>query len=207
MLVAGNFKFYFYRDLKKTREECWCCIKKDCRVKLYILQGAFSRIVSAHSHESGSLKILNRQKVSNVVKHKGVEKLSVKSRQLLHEEINKNPKVLTTMIAADLTLIANNINHSRRQMVPNLPKNPRDLQEFLNETTVYTTTGENFLLVNDTANQIVIFSYYYNLSFLCANQEQIYMDGTFEHSANFFYSYILCIRLSKKLIYLLFFVY
>ena len=84
---------------------------------------------------------MNRQKVSNVVKHKGVEKLSVKSRQLLHEEINKNPEVLATMTAADLTLIANNINHSRRQMVRNLPKNPRDLQEFLNETTVYTTTG------------------------------------------------------------------
>jgi len=69
-----------------------------------------------------------------------------------------------------------------------MPKNPTniaDAHNILNLIGVKTKQNENFLLVNDAKENIIIFSCETNLRFL-STVDNIYMDGTFDYSAGFF---------------------
>jgi hypothetical protein len=70
-------------------------------------------------------------------------------------------------------------------LLPNLPKNIEEVHLAIDNMDIKSTSKEQFLLVNDVSKNILIFSCYQNLKFLCAS-ENIYCDGTFTYSAKHF---------------------
>jgi hypothetical protein len=70
-----------------------------------------------------------------------------------------------------------------------------DTHGALDSISVKTTKQDQFLLVNDKENNIVIFSCFVNLHFLC-NADVILMDGTFQYAA--FLSIFYIARFQKR---------
>jgi hypothetical protein len=71
--------------------------------------------------------------------------------------------------------------------MPQNPTNIADAHNVLNSIDVKTKQNENFLLINDEKENIIIFSCETNLRFL-STVDNIYMDGTFDYSARFFFT-------------------
>lgn len=72
--------------------------------------------------------------------------------------------------------------HARRSFLPKIPINIDEVDDVLLEHLVFTAENENFVLVNDKQNRIVLFSCETNLSLL-SGSKTIYVDGTFQYSA------------------------
>lgn len=68
--------------------------------------------------------------------------------------------------------------HARRTIVPNLPEDQLDVHDFLSSIKIETNQKENFVLVNDKANNIIMFSTIKNLTLL-KSLTTIFVDGTF----------------------------
>jgi len=86
----------------------------------------------------------------------------------------------------DIHKIRKNIYAARQSSIkPNLPKNIEEVHLAINNMDIMTTSKEQFLLVNDDDKNVLIFSCYQNLKFLCES-EIIYCDGTFIYSAKHF---------------------
>jgi hypothetical protein len=81
--------------------------------------------------------------------------------------------------------IRKNIYAARRSILPPLPKNIGDVHDALNTMQVETIKNDNFLLVNDSVTNIIIFSCFTNLQFLCS-VNVLYVDGTFQYCTKFF---------------------
>jgi len=92
--------------------------------------------------------------LSNNLKRKAVEELYDKPSKLIHGALSKDIPTLTTY---DLTLIRNNIHQSQSSTIPKLPDNLPDLHNILLRENIQTNRDENFLLVNDSENNIIIF--------------------------------------------------
>jgi hypothetical protein len=82
--------------------------------------------------------------------------------------------------------IRKNIYNARRAKLAPLPKNLKAVQEALDSMSVKTIHDEEFLILNDRNNEIVIFSCFANLKFLCS-VDTIYVDGTFDYCPKYFY--------------------
>jgi hypothetical protein len=80
------------------------------------------------------------------------------------------------------------IYNAKRAKLPPLPKNMADTHEALDSISVKTTKQDQFLLANDKENNIVIFSCFVNLHFLC-DADVILMDGTFQYACQHFYQF------------------
>ena len=59
----------------------------------------------------------------------------------------------------------------------------------LNLVRTKTSKGENFILINDLVQEIIVFSYHTNIQFMC-DQEKIFTDGTFENCTKHFLQFI-----------------
>uniref|UniRef100_A0A6P7FTH5 Uncharacterized protein LOC114330857 n=1 Tax=Diabrotica virgifera virgifera TaxID=50390 RepID=A0A6P7FTH5_DIAVI len=75
--------------------------------------------------------------------------------------------------------------NARRSLLPKLPKSMEETHDILKTFPVKTNKNEDFLMVNDIENQIIMFSCSSNLEFL-ADLDTIYIDGTFEYCPKFF---------------------
>lgn len=75
--------------------------------------------------------------------------------------------------------------HARRSIPPKIPINIDEVHNVLLEHPVFTAENENFVLVNDKQNHIVLFSCETNLCLL-SGLKTIYVDGTFQYSEKHF---------------------
>jgi hypothetical protein len=98
---------------------------------------------------------------------------------------SKNPSVAILDIS-EINNIRRNMYVARRSTLPPMPRNIQDVHNALNTVLTKTVRNEEFLLVNDIDSNIIIFSRYTNLNFLCS-VETWYMDGTFQYCAKYFY--------------------
>lgn len=189
LIVYKSFKYYQYKQLKTSGEMCWCCIKKECNAKLYTLgetrKPVFSKATGEHKHESISNGVLNRQKVSNGVKRKADEDISVKPAKLIHKEIVEQAETISTLTKRDIKYISNSISRKKLKSVPKLPQSTLDTQDFLDSVVVNTAKEENLLLINNKCNNIVVFGTKSNVKFMCS-QDQFYVDGTFDYCPKHF---------------------
>lgn len=78
-----------------------------------------------------------------------------------------------------------NLYNARRSTLPALPQNIEEVHKCLETYPIKTNKNEDFLMVNDHSNKIVIFSCETNIKFL-SDLKVIYMDGTFEFSSKFY---------------------
>lgn len=168
---------------------CWCCTNRKCRAKLYTLGNPsvpiFSRLSGDHCHAAVEQRVLTRQKVSNAVKRKAVDNISEPGSKMIHRELKCQPEALDSISNMDIRYIRNSISRKKLYLGPKLPRSISELHTFLNAVEIKTVRGENFLVLNDNVNNVVIFSTKSNLEFMCA-QENFYVDGTFDYAPKFF---------------------
>jgi hypothetical protein len=140
-----------------------------------------------HNHNTDGSSIL-KQQINNSVKRKAQEDICERPAKLIHQEIANATQDCSdeTVDMRALENIRKNIYAARRSILPPLPKNIRDVHDALNTMQVETIKNDNFLLVNDSVTNIIIFSCFTNLQFLCS-VDVLYVDGTFQYCTKFFY--------------------
>jgi hypothetical protein len=142
-----------------------------------------------HNHNVQNSAAILRQEINNGVKRKAQEDICQRPAKLIHMEISavasKNPSVAILDIS-EINNIRRNMYVARRSTLPPMPKNIQGVHNALNTVLMKTVRNEEFLLVNDIDSNIIIFSCYTNLNFLCS-VETWYMDGTFQYCAKYFY--------------------
>lgn len=183
LLVIDNFKFRYQKPLSGNVKR-WACVKRDCKAFLKTDQN--NEVLSSmqtHNHGSESLQIFNRKKLSNDLKRKAMDDISEKPSHLINTELQINH--VDTLTVGDTSLIRKNVYNARKAILPNIPSSIGDVHDALNAIIVETNKGENFLLVNDDASNIIIFSCHTNLRILC-EMESIYVDGTFRYCTKHF---------------------
>lgn len=189
LLTYEHYKFYQYKLLKSTSEMCWCCIVKTCKAKIYTLGSSehpvFSRKCGVHEHECVRTEDMNRQKISNSLKRKASDCLAERPLKLIHREMHEQKSTVDTLTTKDMKYIRDSINRAKLKTFPKLPRTTEEVHNFLSLVELKTIKGEDFLTVNDTANNIVVFSCTTNLVFLC-QQVTFYVDGTFDYCTKHF---------------------
>jgi len=123
-----KFRYRYHKTLKNDIQR-WSCCKKTC--KSYIKLNNENEIIERandHNHIKDSVEVFNRQQLSNNLKRKAVEEFYDKPSKLIHGALSKD---IPTLITYDLTLIRNNIHHSRSSTISRLPDNLPDLHNIL----------------------------------------------------------------------------
>ncbi|CAG9769568.1 unnamed protein product [Ceutorhynchus assimilis] len=149
LMVFENYKFRKYRVLKTTQEEVWCCTRKNCNAKMYILNSFFSRKSLKHNHQMEETSLI-RQKISNSLKRKAEEICSERPLKLIRRELKaQSSSIIDVISMKDIQYIRNNLYRARLQQRQKLLKSPEELQSALVQMDINTSKGEPFLLIND----------------------------------------------------------
>jgi hypothetical protein len=97
--------------------------------------------------------------------------------------------------------VRKNIYNAKRAKLPPLPNNMADTHEALDSISVKTTKQDQFLLVNDKENNIVIFSCFVNLHFLCNACQHFYQFFTLHGFKNGLYVPVVFALLPNKTVH------
>jgi hypothetical protein len=145
----------------------------------------FSKNSGEHDHEVLDKCVLNRQKVYQV-KRKAEDWICDRPAKIIHQELNSQKQCLETLTSKDIQYIRNNFGREKRKTFPKLPKSSLDVQNALNVLDIRTIIkDEQFLLINDLTEDIIVFSWISNIAFM-SSQTKFYMDGTFDNCPKYF---------------------
>uniref|UniRef100_A0A2S2QZF7 Uncharacterized protein n=1 Tax=Sipha flava TaxID=143950 RepID=A0A2S2QZF7_9HEMI len=184
IIICDGFKFGFQKNLANDIKR-WTCTKKTCSAYLKTNQRneiQFENSKLTHDCAKDSEQKINRQILSNDLKRKALEQLSERPAKLFNDKMKKFN--VSTLTNSDVTYIKN-MNHSRNSIYPKLPQNVNEVHRILSSIEVKTFINENFLMVNDTINSLVMFSCNGNIKFL-STLSTIYVDGTFDYCPRYF---------------------
>lgn len=185
-LILNNFKFRIGSSNKGLIR--WWCTTKNCTAKVYTDENNIcinNTDTPQHNHGEYSCQALKKQVLNTACKRKAIENVSTRPKKIILTEIAQNSNSSDITIN-DINRIRKNIYENRRKIMPPNPTNIVDAHNALNSIDVKTKQSENFLLVNDEKENIIIFSCCEtNLLFL-STVYNIYMDGTFDCSTRFF---------------------
>ncbi|XP_050503874.1 uncharacterized protein LOC126882824 [Diabrotica virgifera virgifera] len=160
----------------QTREKCKAFLKTQG-------DNVVTEIRDEHNHSELNEDALNRQMLSNSLKRKAVEDVGERPIKILQKELRNGD--ISTLTTKDVALVRKNMYNARRSLLPKLSKSMEETHDILKTFPVKTNKNEDFLMVNDIENQIIMFSCSSNLEFL-ADLDTIYIDGTFEYCPKFF---------------------
>lgn len=176
--VLNNFKFKKHRKTKTG--QVWRCTHSHCYVTFltdFDGQEILENPSQNHTHTEETK--LNRQYLANSVKRKAEDDNDLRPRKLVRKEVITLPeKVADNLSKADLQNARRSVCRSRRSKYPAMPKCMAEVHKALNHLDLV-CKEENFLLVNDLQNHIIVFGTATNLRYLCT-RTKILMDGTFE---------------------------
>lgn len=183
LLVFEDFKFRKAVPTKKGQK--WRCTNRFCRATFFT-DSSGNMIGTPVHNDHGPEKNIPRQFVSNSVKRKAVEDISIRPAKLVRTEACKAPdEIRKKLDREDLELARKNCYAHKRSVFPPLPKDVHDVHNAVDSVNVKAKDGQNLLLVNDRSQNIIIFAALTSLAFLC-NLSTAYMDGTFTYSTAFF---------------------
>lgn len=189
LLVYENYKFKEHNRKLASGETKWRCIKDKCKANFHTLGESKSRVITNlsvnHNHEPELINVLQRQVLSHCLKRKAESDITEKPSKMIRMELAKNDASLKNLTISDLQCARRNIYTARRKLLPALPKSLSQVHEALNELQPKTNRNEDFLIVNDLSENLVIFSCKSNIKFLCESKI-IYMDGTFSYCTKYF---------------------
>lgn len=189
LLVLKNFKFKEHNRKLASGETKWRCIQCKCKAYIHTLGEASARIVTSadenHNHLPVEENLLKRQMMSVSAKRKAQDDICEKPSKIIRTELSAHISSETNLTTSDLNCVRKNIYYARRKILPPLPTSIADVHKVLDEMPIRTVKDENFLLLNDSSENLVIFSCFNNLTYLCRS-EIIYMDGTFSYCTKFF---------------------
>lgn len=187
LLVFEGFKFS-----KNRRTLCgqkWRCTNRKCSAHLFTDDNGdeLFKAVGVHNHEP--CPNLHRHCISNSVKRKATETLTEPPAKVIKKEIVSVPENISGKVTTDdMDRIRRNLNYAKRSKVPPLPRCIADVHDALDSIPIKTTQGEEMLLLNLRAENIVVFCSKRNLEYL-ANIDNIFMDGTFTYAPKYFYQF------------------
>jgi len=141
-----------------------------------------SRSKLEHNHVSDEQKV-QRLCLTQSGKRKATENISDAPRKILRKVLQEYDN--DAIDTSDLLKIKRNMYNARRKIFPALPKNILDIHNILKTFEVKTSKDEDFLLLNDELNNLIIFACSTNLNCL-TQSEIIYLDGTFSYWTKFF---------------------
>lgn len=189
LLIHNGHKFYKSRMVKSTGETCWKCYKKNCYMKFFTIgDDVFSKTSGEHNHGQVHVSDLNRQKINNKLKRKILENdtnLTERPAKLIYSELISQDSTMSTLTTKDIKKIRNNLSYTKQKLMQRLPWSVSEVHKFLNSQDILTNLNENFLLSNNSEDNIVVFSCENNVKFMC-NQETLYMDGTDDYCTKYF---------------------
>lgn len=194
IIVKYGYKFRFHKMLNNDVQR-WTCCRNTCKCFFKRHNDVDTEIYNDHTHNRPSEQDINRQKLSNNLKRKAVEEISVLPSKLICRELKISD--INTLTLNDTSLIKRNIRNARLSIHPNIPKNIAETHAAINEITLVTNTNEPFLLVNDSNSGIIGFSTKSNLEVLCGINT-IFVDGTFRSCPNVFYQFFTIHGLVKE---------
>lgn len=172
----------------KSGVEKWCCSKRTCTAKLYVISGGGERTIVKkellHNHESDVKKIV-RQIASASCKRKAEEDILIRPTKVCHTVLRDLPEIANDLDISDISCVKRNIYNVRRKRFPPLPKSITDVHSAVDATQWVTSKGEHFVMMNNREDNLIIFSCISNLIFLCTC-DVIYLDGTFTYCTKYF---------------------
>lgn len=187
IILIDRYKYRFHKQLSNDVKRWVCSVSGSVKCKAFLKTEGNSNIITelvdTHNHEPVDEKVLNRNILSNKLKRKAKDDPNEKPMKLIHKELRKGD--VETVTNQDITCIRKNIYHIRRQVFPKLPKNIQELHIALDSFNQKTNKEEEFLLVNNREQHIIMFSCKTNLNFLC-DLDTIYVDGTFSYCPRLF---------------------
>lgn len=141
----------------------------------------------AHNHPAQQPEEIEVQRLNNSMKRKAIEDVCERPSKIIHRELLAADSLYEVNVdSGHMACITKNIHRARSFHIPSLPPTLEALHAAFH---VYdrrkTNKGEEFLLVNDSENHIVIFSTPQNLRFLCSC-ETILVEGTFKSAPTLF---------------------
>lgn len=124
-----------------------------------------------------------RQVIRNSLKRKAQDEICERPLKLIHHELKKINT--DTLNKTDMNCFRKSIYLARRSKLPARPCNIQNVHEVLDSLEIKTYDDEQFLMVNDSNQNIVMFSCEKNLNTL-STVKTIYVDGTFKYCTKFF---------------------
>lgn len=186
MLFENGFKFNAKEKLANG-ELKWRCPISRCTAAIYTIgdEHLVSRHNLDHCHEKLSVAVKQKALLSAAAKRKASEDIALPPKKILQAVLKE-----TDCSELDMNAVGNvkkSVYRERRKKFPTLPKSSGETQGILNtiKDNIITSRQENFLVLNDTRSQIVIFSCPTNLQQLCKSK-CIFMDGTFKYCPKYF---------------------
>lgn len=184
LIVFNGYKFRKDRECSKGWK--WRCTKKNCLAKLYMDELSSTVLDSFPFHNHSTEKMLSRQIISNNLKRK-FDDITDAPRKAVRKEIREAPlHVAQDLTIKDVDYIKKNLYNSRRKELPALPVNISEVHQALCQVDTQSNFGETMLKVNDSLNNIIMFSTDSNLKYLCT-RDKIFVDGTFTYCSKFFH--------------------
>lgn len=184
MRVLNSYK---YKKAHVTANgQTWRCSHNSCNVSfLTNFEGTTILEEPSGLHTHSEEAKLSRQFLANSVKRKATEDNSKRPKKMVYTEVKELPTdIADNLKRTDLENAARSVIRKRRAKHAAMPRCMKDVQEALQKMDLI-CRQENFLLVNDVQNHIVIFGTKTNLRYLCKRMK-IFMDGTFEYCAAHF---------------------
>lgn len=187
LIVRNEFKFRFHKLLADDVQR-WACTEKKC--KAFLKRSRSGTLIDeskadVHSnHEPSTLSSLEKQRISNGVKRKALDDVSERPSKLICRELDA--AALQVLTGNDVKNMRRSIYRQRRTVYPPLPQTLEELHTALENFEMRTKQREDFLLVNNEDENIVIFSTPKNLRYL-QQCKVVLMDGTFKSSPSLFY--------------------
>uniref|UniRef100_A0A6P7F3K8 Uncharacterized protein LOC114324436 n=1 Tax=Diabrotica virgifera virgifera TaxID=50390 RepID=A0A6P7F3K8_DIAVI len=179
LLVLNNFKFS-KAHIAKCGKIRWRCTntKSRCNAKIYTSADEKTILESQLDHNHEGEKTIARQAISNSVKRKAVEDSTERPSKLIHKELTNNDWA-SDIGSDDLLRVRRNLYEARRDVLPPLPKDINQVFDAVVNLNLKTKIkDENFLCCLDKENNLIIFSCFTNLYFLCSC-DTIYMDTVY----------------------------
>lgn len=203
LIILRNFKFSFHKKLAGDVER-WKCVKRLCKAFIKLENGVLVEDQANHvGHAAEAEGSLLRQKISNTLKRRATECISERPAKIIRQEISKcsdGPSVT----ANDMDRFRKNLSAAKLRTFPKLPKSMPDLHTkfggFQSSGHTKTSTGEEFVFLHDTVNNIIIFTTAVNLDAL-KSAVIIFIDGTFKSAPPQFYQ-IFTIFIKKNSFYI-----
>lgn len=189
LIVFKNYKFKEHNRKMASGETKWRCIKDKCKAFIHTLGEPRSRVITSlnenHSHEPEQENVLQRKIISSSIKRKAESDIVEKPSKIIRKELGKQDTNSMNLTTRDIYCIRKNIYYARRKFLPALPKSTLEVHDALQKMQPKTNRQEDFLLLNDSLNNVVIFSCIANLKFL-SDSKILYMDGTFSYCTKYF---------------------
>lgn len=159
------------------------CTHKSCKGMVSVDKSE-QIVLKKTDHNHLSKDNLDVKRLQNCVKRKALDDISERPSKIINTAIRQETSDFN-ITTSDLKNIRKSIYRARRSILPPLPRTIQDVHRALDFSMCKTNKDEDFLLINNHDLNIVLFSCFTNLKYLCT-RDKIFIDGTFQYCPKFF---------------------